>query len=195
MLYICIRNEKSRLFIIMTKKFYYILFGVILLLTVGLTVYSITLSHKLKNVLSQAPTVISVTDTITNWEHDTMYFHSYIKDTLALTDTAIIYDTITNTQYVEVSVPIYSYYFDTSIVIKHPYYSNFSYVNDSLIVGISQTVRGYKVELVNTILDVKGTLAPAQLQPQKKIRVVPAVGLGYGTGGWGAFCGVGLSYW
>ena len=173
----------------MTKKFYYILFGVILLLTVGLTVYSITLSHKLKNVLSQAPTVIYVTDTITNWEHDTMYFHSYIKDTLVLADTAIIFDTITSTQFVEVQVPIYTYHFDTSI-----YYSNFSCFNDSLIVGIKQTVRGYKVELVNTILDVKGTLTPAQLEPQKKLRVVPAIGIGYGTAGVGIFGGVGITY-
>jgi hypothetical protein len=130
-----------------------------------------------------------VTDTITNWEHDTMYFHSYIKDTLALTDTAIIYDTITNTQFVEVQVPIYETHFDTSI-----YYSNFSCFNDSLIVGIKQTVRGYKVELESMILDIKGDLTPVQLEPQKKLRVVPAIGIGYGTGGVGIFGGVGITY-
>ena len=167
-----------------------ILLGVTILLTVGLAVYSVNLSHKIKTLLGQAPTVINITDTITNWEHDTLYFTHYIKDTLALTDTAIIYDTITDTKFVEVQVPIYTYVFDTSL-----YCSNFSCFDDSLIVGIKQTVRGYKVELESMILDIKGDLTPVQLQPQKKIRVVPAVGLGYGTGGWGVFGGVGLSYW
>lgn len=170
-----------------------ILLGVTILLTVGLAIYSYSIGHKLNALLGQAPTVINTTDTITDWQYDTLYFTHYIKDTLALTDTAIIYDTITSTQFVEVQVPIYKYSYDTSIVI-HPYYSNFSYVNDSLIVGISQTVRGYKVELESLILDLKGDLTPVQLEPQKKLRIVPAVGLGYGTGGWGVFGGVGLTY-
>lgn len=153
----------------------------------ALAVYSTTLSHRIKNILNQDPTTVHITDTITNWEHDTLYFTHYIKDTLALTDTAIIYDTFTNTQFVEVQVPIYTYVFDTSL-----YCSNFS---DTLTVGIKETVRGYKVELESIILDIKGDLTPVQPQPQKKFRVVPAIGVGYGTAGWGAFCGVGLSYW
>ena len=167
-----------------------ILLGVTILLTVGLAIYSYSISHKLNALLGQAPTVINITDTITNWEHDTLYFTHYIKDTLALTDTAIIYDTITDTKFVEVQVPIYETHFDTSIT----YCSNFS-CEDSLIVGIKQTVRGYKVELESMILNIKGDLTPVQPQPQKKFRVVPAIGVGYGTAGWGAFCGVGLSYW
>lgn len=165
---------------------------IILGLIVGaLAVYSIVLRHHIKTLFGQTPTTVQITDTITDWQHDTTFLHSYTTDTLALTDTAIIYDTITNTQFVEVQVPIYTYEFDTSIT----YCSNFSCEDDSLIVGIKQTVRGYKVELESLILDIKGDLTPVQLQPQKKFRVVPAVGLGYGTGGWGAFCGVGLSYW
>lgn len=167
-----------------------ILLGVTILLTVGLAIYSYSIGHKLNALLGQAPTVINTTDTITNWEYDTLYFTHYITDTLALTDTAIIYDTFTNTQFVEVEVPIYTYEFDTSL-----YCSNISCFDDSLIVGIKQTVRGYKVELESMILDIKGDLTPVQPQPQKKLRVLPAVGLGYGTGGWGAFCGVGFSYW
>lgn len=164
---------------------------IILLLAVtflaGLSLHS---WHKVKELTGQDPTTVHITDTITNWEHDTLYFTHYIKDTLALTDTAIMYDTITNTQFVEVQVPLYETHFDTSIT----YCSNFS-CEDSLIVGIKQTVRGYKVELESIILDIKGDLTPVQPQPQKKLRVVPAIGIGYGTGGVGIFGGVGVSYW
>ena len=156
----------------------------------NLAVYSIDLNHRIKNILNQDPTTVQITDTITDWQHDTTFFYNYITDTLALTDTAIIYDTITNTQFVEVQVPIYKTHFDTSIT----YCSNFS-CEDSLIVGISQTVRGYKVELESMILDIKGDLTPVQLEPQKKLRVVPAIGIGYGTAGVGIFGGIGISYW
>ena len=156
----------------------------------ALAVYSTTLSHRIKNILSQDPTTVHITDTITNWQHDTTFFYNYITDTLALTDTAIKHDTITDTKFVEVQVPIYETHFDTSIT----YCSNFS-CEDSLIVGIKETVRGYKVELESVILDIKGDLTPVQPQPQKKLRVVPAIGIGYGTGGVGIYGGVGFSYW
>ena len=168
-----------------------ILFGVTILLTVGLAVYSVILSHKMKTLLGQASTVITDTVTLTDVQFDTIFICSYTRDTLAVVDTAFIYDTLTQTYYATVEVPISSYILDTSIV-THSYYSNFS---DTLTVGIFERVNGYKVALDTLILDLKGVVSPVPLVTKKKFRVVPAVGLGYGTGGWGVFGGVGLSYW
>lgn len=187
MLYICIRT-KTRDYLYKMAKLKDILFGVIILLTVGLAVYSVNLSHKMKTLLGQAPTVITDTVTLTDVQFDTIFICSYTRDTLAVVDTAFIYDTLTQTYYATVEVPISSFVLDTSI----SFCSNFS---DTLTVGIFERVNGYKVALDTLILDLKGVVSPVPLVAEKKFRVVPAVGLGYGTGGWGVFGGVGLSYW
>lgn len=164
-----------------------ILFGVIILLTVGLAVYSVNLSHKMKTLLGQAPTVITDTVTLTDVQFDTIFICSYTRDTLAVVDTAFIYDTLTQTYYATVEVPISSYILDTSIVI-HSYYSNFS---DTLTVGIFERVRGYGVTIDTLTLDYNAIVTP--VKPQKWYNNLGVgVGLMYGTSGFGI--GVGLMY-
>lgn len=163
---------------------------IILGLIVGaLAVYSITLSHKIKTLLGQAPTVITDTVTLTDVQFDTIFICSYTRDTLAVVDTAFIYDTLTQTYYATVEVPISSYILDTSIVI-HPYYSNFS---DSLTVGIFERVRGYGVTIDTLTLDYNAIVTP--IKPERKLKFVPAPALGVGVnlkGDLGVFLGLGI---
>lgn len=180
MLYICITNENKRLFIVMSK-IQNILIIILLLAVTFLAGLSLHSWHKVKELTGQAPTVITDTVTLTDVQFDTIFICSYTRDTLAVVDTAFIYDTITHTYYVTAEVPIYTHVIDTSI-----YYTNFS-------LSLHERVRGYGVTIDTLALDYNAIVTP--VKPQKKLRVVPAIGIGYGTGGVGLFGGVGLSYW
>lgn len=136
--------------------------------------------HKVKELTGQEPVTITDTVTLTDVKFDTLYFHSYSKDTLAVADTTFMHDTITHTYYVTAEVPIYTYVIDTSI-----YYSNFS-------LSLHERVRGYGVAIDTLALYYNAIVT--QVKPQKKLRVVPAIGIGYGTGGVGIFGGVGITY-
>lgn len=134
--------------------------------------------YKAKQKYNKPAETITVTDTITltNVEFDTVFLTHISTDTLAVTDTTFLFDTINNTYYIPVEVPVSSHIIDTNIDTN---------------IHLYESISGYKVNLDSLALEVK----PIIIKPEKKFRIMPALGVGYGTGGWGAFGGVGIGYW
>lgn len=118
---------------------------------------------------------IRLTDTITHWQPYDV--HHYRTDTAYLPVIDTLLDTVTDTVLVEIPIEIYHY--DT--IIKDINYTT----------HLNAILSGFHTSI--DTLTVHTEIMPQQ--PQKKIRVVPAIGVGYGTGGWGVFGGVGISYW
>lgn len=132
------------------------------------------------NVNKQPETVvvtdtITITDTITDW-HTTNITH-YRTDTLYLP----IIDTITDSILVE--VPINRYHYDTVI-------ADTNYQTDLNIV-----ISGFNacIETLTLHTDILSTHTEIMPQTGRKWykNIVPAVGIGIGTGGFGVFAGIG----
>lgn len=148
----------------------WVLFGIITVLLV-FTMYK---AHQIKDkveYITKTDTV-TLTDTITNWNYDTMYFNRY--DTINLTDVVILNDTT------YIQLPLYTYVFDTTI-------TDTNYASDFRAV-----VSGFNVTMDSLYLNTIITQQKA-VPVTKQRRFVPAVGVGYGTGGFGVFAGVGIN--
>lgn len=149
-----------------------IILTVILLL---LCVYTALKAYNLKQHIEYVTDTVTDTFVMTNVEFDTVFLTHISTDTLAVTDTAFIYDTINNTYYIPVEVPVSSHIIDTNIDTN---------------IHLYEQISGYKVNLDSLALEVK----PVIIQPQKKWynNLGVGVGLMYGTSGFGI--GVGLMY-
>ena len=151
---------------------------VLLAIITVLLVFTMYKAHQIKDKVEYITKTDTVTlnDTITNWQCDTMYFNRY--DTINLTDVVIINDTVNDTTYIQ--LPLYTYIFDTTI-------TDTNYTTD-----FKAVVSGFNVTMdslyLNTILTQQKAVPVA-----KQRRFVPAVGVGYGTGGFGVFAGVGIN--
>lgn len=152
-----------------------IILTVILLL---LCVYTALKAYNLKQRIEYVTDTVTDTVTLTDIQFDTVVLTHIVLDTLTLHDSAFFFDTVNNTTYVQVEVPIYSHIIDTNI--------------DSNI-HLYEQISGYRVTLDTMALELKPTII--QIQPERKFRVMPAIGVGYGTSGVGLFGGVGISYW
>lgn len=147
---------------------------VIGLIASGLMLWSYNVGKKHCSTVETITDTITVTDTITNWQYDTVYFNRY--DTINFTDVVIINDTVNDTTYIQ--LPIYTYIFDTSII-------DTSYQTDLRLV-----LSGYNVTADSVAINTK--IMPQQ--PKKQPfwhNLCPSIGIGYGTAGWGAFVGIG----
>lgn len=143
-----------------------------------LLVFTMYKAHQIKDkveYITKTDTV-TLTDTITNWNYDTMYFNGY--DTINTTDVVVINDTVNDTTYIQ--LPLYTYVFDTTI-------TDTNYTNDFRAV-----VSGFAVSLDTLSIHTK-ILQEKAIPVSKQRRFVPAVGVGYGTGGFGVFAGVGIN--
>lgn len=118
---------------------------------------------------------IQITDTITNWQSDTVYFSHY--DTINTTDVVIINDTVNDTTYIQ--LPIYAYIYDT-VIQKEDYQTH-----------LKAVLSGYSVSLDTLSIHTEITKQEAILVPKQRRWGVGA-GLMYGTGGIGI--GVGIFY-
>lgn len=150
----------------------WILLAIITLLLV-FTAYK---SYQLKGKVEYITTTdtITVTDTITNLQYDTVYFNHY--DTINTTDVVMINDTINDTTYIQ--LPIYTYIFDTTIK-KEDYQTH-----------LKATVSGFGVTMDSLYLNTE--IFPQKVKKQPWYgNIVPAVGVGFGSGGFGIFLGVG----
>ena len=148
---------------------------VIGLIVSGLMVWSYNVGKR--HSTNTTTDTITITDTITNWQYDTVYFSHY--DTIKLPVVDTINDTIVKIDSVLVEIPISTTVYDTTIT-------------DSLYrTSLRAVVSGFNVSMDSLYLNT-------QIIPQKVKKapwysnVVPAVGLGFGTGGFGVFAGVGL---
>lgn len=126
------------------------------------------------------------TVTITDVQFDTVYYTKTKTDTLPVQKIITIHDSVTFTDTVwgVVEIPIYTHLFDTS----------FSLLSGSgeAVIGIREKIRGYGVEVDSIVVGLEYT--PVVLSDPKKLRLCPAVGVGYGTGGLGVFAGIGVTF-
>lgn len=119
---------------------------------------------------------ITITDTITNLQYDTLYFSHY--DTLKLPVVDTINDTILKIDSVLVQIPISTYTFDTTIT-------------DSLYkTSLKAITSGFAVTMDSLYLNTEIMPQRVKKQPWYS-NICPAVGIGYGTGGAGVFIGIG----
>ncbi len=139
-------------------------------------------------IAQQEPKTEYVHDTVTltNIEFDTVYYTKTKTDTFPIQKIIVIQDsvTVTDTVWGVVQVPIYTHLLDTS----------FSLLSGSgeAVIGIREKIKGYGVEVDSIVVGLDYT--PVVLSDPKKLRLCPAVGVGYGTGGLGVFAGIGVTF-
>lgn len=140
----------------------------------------VILSHKTKNDVDNmiaTTDTIYITNSITDWQYDTVYFSHF--DTVQLPVVCTVNDTIIKSDSIYVQIPINKTVYDTAIA------------DTSHTTRIHAVIQGFAVSLdtlsVNTEI--------IQQQPKKQPwygNIVPAVGVGFGTGGQiGLFVGIG----
>lgn len=147
---------------------------VIGLIASGLMVWSYNVGKR--HSTNTTTDTITITDTITNLQYDTLYFSHY--DTLKLPVVDTINDTILKIDSVLVQIPISTYTFDTTIT-------------DSLYkTSLRAVTSGFNVTMDSLYLNTE--IFPQKVKKQPwYCNIVPAVGVGFGTGGFGVFAGVG----
>jgi hypothetical protein len=117
---------------------------------------------------------IQITDTITNWQSDTVYFSHY--DTINTTDVVIINDTVNDTTYIQ--LPIYTYIYDTTI-------TDTNYKTD-----LRAVLSGFQCQMDSLYLSTEIMPQRVKKQPWYS-NICPSAGVGFGTGGFGFFVGIG----
>ena len=162
----------------MLKKntpFEIILTVILLLLCIFTAWKAYTIQEKVEYI--NTTDTLFINDTITDWNHDTMYLSHFDTVKFPVVDT--INDTIIKIDSIYVQIPINTYIYD-------------SVINDSLYkTDLRAVVSGFNVSMDSLYLST-------QIMPQKVKKqpwynnICPAVGLGFGTGGFGVFAGVGL---
>lgn len=152
-------------------------------LLVGLALYAWHLNSKVKELTNQDPVTVIDTVTLTELQCDTVYYTNTKVETLKVVDTNWLTDTLTDSVYVQVEVPIYTYVYDTLVS------------TDTTQTHLRAVLRGFDVTLDTLSIDWKITHQEAQKAPKRWFQHLgPSVGVGYGTGGWGAFVGVGYVF-
>lgn len=141
-------------------------------------------------ITKQEPKIEYIYDTVTltNIEFDTVYFTKTKTDTFPIQKIIVIQDsvTVTDTVWGVVEIPIYTHLFDTSFSLS---------LNglDKADIGIKEYITGYGVQVDSIIVSTDFELTPRDLS-KPKLRLCPAVGIGYGTGGLGVFAGIGIGF-
>lgn len=140
----------------------------------------VILSHRTKNdvdnMISTTDTIV-INDTITEWKPYDVYH--YRTDTAYLPKVDTINDTIVKLDSVYVEVPISTYRYDT--VIQDTSYTT----------HLKAVVSGFSVAVDSVYLSTEITPQRVKKQPWYG-NLCPAVGVGFGTGGFGVFAGIGF---
>ena len=151
---------------------------VIGLIASGLMVWSYNVGKRHStNTVETITDTITVTDTIANWQYDTVYFNHY--DTLKLPVVDTINDTILKIDSVLVQIPISTTVYDTTIT-KTNYRTS-----------LRAVLSGFQTSVDSLYISTEIMQQRVKKQPWYD-RLGVGVGLMYGTGGWGL--GVGLMY-
>ena len=140
--------------------------GAIVAVIIGLLIWwVVALQRKLHTPIEP----VVVTDTIVDWQYDTVYRYDTKVVKLPIHDTALCVDSIWATDSVFVEVPIFKYKYDTT----------FTDTNSTM--RLQATLSGYEVN-VDT-LTVTTTITPIIIKEKipwyKRIR--PSIGVGVGT--------------
>lgn len=151
----------------------WILLAILALLCIYTAYKSYTIKEKVEYITIRD--TIQITDTITEFQPDTIYFSRF--DTVQL-PAVVINDTLVKIDSVFVQIPINTYVYDTTIT-------------DSLYrTSLRAVTSGFAVTMDSLYLNT-------EIFPQKVKKapwynnIVPAVGVGFGSGGFGVFAGVG----
>ena len=152
-----------------------IILTVILLLLLIFTAYK---SYHLKGKIETITVTdtITLTDTITDWNYDTMYLSHF--DTIKLPVIDTVNDTIIKIDSVLVQIPINTYTFDTTIT------------DTNYRTSLKAITSGFAVTMDSLYLNTE--IMPQRVKKQPwYTNICPAVGVGFGTGGFGVFVGAG----
>ena len=162
-----------------TKNFLTLIVGA---LFVSLAVYTWLLNSKVKELENQEPVTFTDTVTLVDLKYDTVYKTKTKVETLRLVDTCLVSDTVTDSVFVNVEVPIYTYQYDTLIS------------TDSSKTHLRAVCEGFSVTLDSLSIQYEKVHQEAK-KPLKKWyqHLAPALGVGYGTSGFGLFIGVGYT--
>lgn len=152
------------------------------LLIAGLSLYAWHLSSKVKELENLEPVTYTDTVTVTDWQYDTIYQTKTKVETLRLVDTCLVSDTVTDSVYVQVEVPIYTYVYDTLVS------------TDTTQTHLRAVLSGFHTSMDTLYLTTKITHQEPKNLPKKWYNhLAPAVGVGYGTSGFGLFVGLGYT--
>lgn len=109
-------------------------------------------------------------DTIYLTRYDTLEYYNY--DTIwEAGEIVLVTDTL------QVPVPISTSTFDTTVI------------TDEIKTQITGQISGFHTSLDLLTINTEIT----RQEPRKQLKLAPAIGLGYGTGGFGFFVGIGLT--
>lgn len=162
-----------------TKNFLTLIVGA---LFVGLAVYAWLLNSKVKELENQEPVTYADTVTLVDLKYDTVYKTKTKVETLRLVDTCLVSDTVTDSVYVQVEVPIYTYQYDTL------------FSTDSVKTHLRAVLEGFNVSVDTLSIQWEITHQEPKNLPKKWYNhLAPAVGVGYGTSGFGLFVGLGYA--
>lgn len=142
---------------------------------------------QLEKQLNNVPEPITITDTIVDWQHDTVYRVDTRIVKLPVHDTTTVTDSLWFTDSVLVEVPIYKYRYDTTLT------------DTNVTTRLQATLSGYEVSI--DTLAVTATVQPIIIKeniPWRK-RFRPSVGVGIGSNlkgesSVGLFVGVGYLF-
>lgn len=149
----------------MKKSTPYVICAVVAII-IGLLVWWVV---SLERKLHTPPEPVVVTDTIVDWQYDTVYKYDTRIVKLPIHDTTVCVDSVFATDSVYVEVPMYRYKYDTTLTDTHS------------TTRLQATLSGYAVN-VDTLVATT-TITPIVIK--KKIpwykRFRPSVGVGVGT--------------
>lgn len=148
----------------MSKKVENIISFVEFLLVIALLVFVLIDIRQKKE-----PETITVTDTITDWQNDTVYRYDTRVVRLPIHDTTTLTDSVWLTDSVIVEVPIYKYCYDTTLT------------DTNRTIRLQATLSGYEVSI--DTLSLTTTVTPVIIKEEiswhKRFR--PSVGVGVGS--------------
>lgn len=145
---------------------------VLLAIITTLLVFTAWKSYTLKEKVEY----ITTTDTITDFAYDTVYFSHF--DTVQL-PAVVINDTLIQVDSVYVQIPISTYQYDTVI-------SNTNYRT-----SLKAVLSGFGVSVDTLCLSTEIMQQQPKNNPKWYNNICPSAGVGFGTGGFGFFVGIG----
>ena len=157
--------------------------GFIPVLVIAVLIGLLTAPPRQKNIY----VTDTVTDTITHWQHDTVYRYDTRVVRLPIYDTTTLTDSLWLTDSVIVEVPIYKYCYDTTLR------------DTNSTIRLQATLSGYDVTIdtLTMTTTITPTITKETIPWQKRFR--PSVGVGIGSNfkgeaAIGVFVGIGFLF-
>lgn len=152
---------------------------VLLAIITVLLVFTAYKSYKIKGKIETITVTdtIALTDTITNWEPEYVYLSHF--DTIKLPVIDTVNDTIIKIDSVLVQIPISIYQYDT--VISDTNYRT----------SLKAVLSGFGVSVDTLCLSTEIIQQQTKNSSKWYNNICPSAGVGFGTGGFGFFVGIG----